>query len=51
MLPTPSGSTRKRPLTREERIRQVIDELESGDVYMTMTWKAGDNEKYRGLGV
>lgn len=31
----------KRPETRERRLRQMLDELERGDVYMNMAWRAG----------
>lgn len=30
-----------RPETRTKRIAQMLDELEKGDVYMNMAWKAG----------
>lgn len=30
----------KRPETREKRLRQMLDELASGGVYMHMKWKA-----------
>ena len=32
-------SRAKRPATRERRISQMLDELESGDSYMKMPWK------------
>ncbi len=32
----------KRPETRQKRIDQMLDELESGGVYMKMKWSAGD---------
>lgn len=28
----------KRPETREKRLRQMLDELEQGGVYMNMAW-------------
>jgi uncharacterized protein YdeI (YjbR/CyaY-like superfamily) len=31
----------KRPETRQKRIDQMLDELESGGVYMRMKWNAG----------
>lgn len=27
--------------TREKRLRQMLDELRRGDVYMNMAWRAG----------
>ena len=30
----------KRPETKEKRLNQTLDELERGDVYMKMAWKA-----------
>jgi uncharacterized protein YdeI (YjbR/CyaY-like superfamily) len=33
--------------TRERRIRQMIDELKRGNVYMKMAWKATDTEQRR----
>lgn len=35
----------KKPETREKRIRQMIDELKCGDVYMKMRWNAGSDKK------
>ena len=32
----------KRPETRQRRIGQMLDELESGGVYMKMKWSSGD---------
>ena len=29
----------KRPETRQKRIKQMLDELEAGDVYMKMAWR------------
>jgi uncharacterized protein YdeI (YjbR/CyaY-like superfamily) len=37
----------KKPETRERRIRQMIDELRRGDVYMKMAWKATDSAQRR----
>jgi uncharacterized protein YdeI (YjbR/CyaY-like superfamily) len=31
----------KREATRQKRLRQMLDELEAGDVYMNMDWPAG----------
>lgn len=31
----------KRPETRARRLQQMLDELEQGDVYMKMAWRAG----------
>jgi len=31
----------KRPETQEKRLKQMLDELEKGDVYMKMAWKSG----------
>ncbi len=31
----------KRPETRERRLRQMLDELAAGDVYMNMEWRSG----------
>lgn len=31
----------KRPETKARRLRQMLDELEQGDVYMKMAWRAG----------
>ena len=31
----------KRPETKARRLRQMLDELEQGDVYMTMAWRLG----------
>jgi len=30
----------KRPETQQKRLNQMLDELEKGDVYMKMAWKA-----------
>ncbi len=30
----------KRPETQEKRLNQMLDELQKGDVYMKMAWKA-----------
>jgi len=30
----------KRPETQQKRLDQMLDELEKGDVYMKMVWKA-----------
>ena len=30
----------KREVTREKRLRQMLEELEKGDVYMKMAWKS-----------
>jgi uncharacterized protein YdeI (YjbR/CyaY-like superfamily) len=30
--------------TRDKRIRQMIDELKRGDVYMKMAWKAAGSD-------
>ena len=30
----------KRPETKTRRLRQMLDELEQGDVYMKMAWRA-----------
>ena len=31
----------KRPETKERRLRQMLEELERGDVYMKMDWRSG----------
>lgn len=31
----------KRPETRAKRIRQMLEELQAGDVYMKMEWRGG----------
>ena len=31
----------KRPETKARRLQQMLDELEQGDVYMKMAWRAG----------
>ena len=31
----------KRPETKRRRLQQMLDELEQGDVYMKMAWRAG----------
>ena len=31
----------KRPTTKERRLRQMLEELERGDVYMKMDWRPG----------
>ncbi|MDE2745739.1 MAG: YdeI/OmpD-associated family protein [Chloroflexota bacterium] len=31
----------KRPETKERRLRQMLSELEQGDVYMKMDWRTG----------
>ena len=31
----------KRPETKALRLQQMLDELEQGDVYMKMAWRAG----------
>ena len=31
----------KRPETKARRLQQMLDELEQGDVYMKMPWRAG----------
>ena len=31
----------KRPETKERRLRQMLSELERGDVYMKMDWRPG----------
>ena len=31
----------KRPETKARRVRQMLDELERGDVYMKMVWRPG----------
>lgn len=31
----------KRPETKARRLQQMLDELEQGDVYMKMSWRAG----------
>ena len=30
----------KRPETQQKRLNQMLDELEKGDIYMKMDWKA-----------
>lgn len=35
----------KTPDSGEKRIRQMIDELKRGDVYMKTSWKPGDKVK------
>jgi uncharacterized protein YdeI (YjbR/CyaY-like superfamily) len=37
----------KKPETRDKRIRQMIEELKRGDIYMKMAWKAGDSDNRR----
>lgn len=32
----------KREETRQKRLAQMLDELESGDVYMRMAWRPGE---------
>jgi len=34
-------SRAKLPATQEKRLRQMLDELARGDVYMNMAWRAG----------
>lgn len=34
-----------RPETREKRIGQMLEELESGDVYMKMRWRAAEGPR------
>ena len=31
----------KRPETKARRLQHLLDELEQGDVYMKMAWRAG----------
>lgn len=31
----------RRDVTRRKRIRQMLEELEAGDVYMNMAWRPG----------
>ncbi len=31
----------KRPETEADRLQQMLDELEQGDVYMKMAWRVG----------
>lgn len=31
----------RREVTRRKRIRQMLDELDAGDVYMNMAWSGG----------
>jgi uncharacterized protein YdeI (YjbR/CyaY-like superfamily) len=35
----------KRPETRQKRIDQMLQELESGGVYMRMKWRSGDRSQ------
>jgi len=35
----------KRPETRTKRIEQMLAELEQGDVYMKMEWRAGRTQR------
>jgi uncharacterized protein YdeI (YjbR/CyaY-like superfamily) len=34
----------KRPQTKEKRLHQMLDELERGDAYMKMPYKASDSK-------
>ncbi len=34
----------KREETRQKRLKQMLDELERGDVYMKMAWHAGEKD-------
>ena len=35
----------RRPETKERRLQQMLSELEQGDVYMKMDWRAGRVER------
>lgn len=35
----------KLPATRAKRLRQMLDELRRGDVYMNMAWRPGQTKR------
>jgi len=35
----------KREVTQQKRLEQMLDELERGDVYMKMAWRADKNRR------
>ena len=41
----------KRPETKARRLQQMLDELEQGDVYMKMAWRARNDGGPRRPGV